>query len=82
MTDGTETIAAMAAAGLTAAAATGINMQAWVQNAVRTLATPEPLVYQQSSPMTPMDDSTPAADDNDCDRERPSSSTSFKDQPS
>ena len=28
MTDGTETIAAMAAAGLTAAAATGINMQA------------------------------------------------------
>jgi hypothetical protein len=73
-TDGTKTIAAIAAAGLTAAATTGINMQ--VQNAARTLATPEPLVYKLSSSMTPMEDSNPAADDNDCDRERPSSSTS------
>lgn len=73
-TDGTKTIAAIAAAGLTAAATTGINMQ--VQNAARTLATPEPLVYNLSSSMTPMDDSNPAADDDDCDREQPSSSTS------
>jgi len=64
-TDGTKAIAAIAAAGLTAAAATGINMQ--VQNGARTLATPEHLVQ---------DDSNPAADDDDCDREQPSSSTS------
>ena len=73
-TDGTKTIAVIAAAGLTAAAATGINMQ--VQNAARTLATPEPLVYKLSSSMKPMDDSNPVADDDDCDREQLSSSTS------
>ena len=73
-TDGTKTIAAIAAAGLTAAAATGINMQ--VQNAARTLATPESLVYKLSSSMTPMDDSNPTADDDDCDREQPSSTSS------
>ena len=73
-TDGAKTIAAIAAAGLTAAAATGINMQ--VQNAARTLATPESLVYKLSSSMTSMVDSNPAADDGDCDREQPSSSTS------
>ena len=76
-TDGTKTIAAIAAAGLTAAATTGINLQ--VQNAARTLATPEPLVYKLSSSMTPVDDSNLTADkddDDDCDRERLSSSTS------
>lgn len=71
--DGTKTMAAIAAAGLTAAA-TGINIQ--VQNAVRTLATPEPSVHKLSSSMTPMDDSNPAADDDDCGREQPSSSSS------
>ena len=65
MTDGTKTIAAIAGAGLTAFATTGINMQ--VQNAARTLATPEPLVYKLSSSMTPIDDSNPATDDDDCD---------------
>ena len=76
-TDGTKTMAAIAAAGLTAAAvsATGINMQ--VQSAARTLATPEPSVYQLSSSMTTVDDSNPdlAADD-ESDRERSSSSSS------
>ena len=72
--DGTKTIAAIAAAGLTAAAATGINMQ--VQNGARTLATPEPFVHKLSSSMTPVDDSKPAADDDDSSREQPSSSTS------
>jgi hypothetical protein len=72
--DGTKTITAIAAAGLTAAATTGVNMQ--VQNAARTLATPEPLVYKLSSSMTPTDDSNPAADDDDCDGEQPSSSRS------
>jgi hypothetical protein len=67
-TDGTKTIAAIAAAGLTAAATTGINVQ--VQNAVRTLDSPEALVYKLS--MT-MDDSNPAADDDDdSDREQQS----------
>ena len=74
-TDGTKTIATIAAAGLTAAATTGINMQA--QTAARTLATPESLAHKLSSSMTPVDDSNPAADDDDdCDREQPSLSTS------
>ena len=74
-TDGTKTIAAIAAAGLTAAATTGIiNMQ--VQNAARTLATPEPLVYKLSSSMTPIDQSNPLDDRDDCDRGESSSSTS------
>ena len=74
-TDGTKTIAAIAAAGLTAAATTGIiNMQ--VQNAARTLATPEPLVYKLSSSMSPADDSNPVGDGDDCDRGQSSSSTS------
>ena len=73
-TDGTKTIAAIAAAGLTAAAATGINMQ--VQNAARTLATPEPFVHKLSSSMTPVDDSKPAADDDGSSREQLSLSTS------
>ena len=74
-TDGTKTIATIAAAaGLTAAATTGINKQ--VQYAARTLATPEPSVYKLSSSMTPVDDSNPVGDDGDCDREQPSSSTS------
>ena len=77
-TDGTKTIAAIAAAGLTATAVsvTGINMQ--VQSAARTLATPEPSVYKLSSSMMPMDDSNPdpAADDDDSERERSSSSSS------
>ena len=74
-TDGTKTIAAIAAAGLTAAATTGIiNMQ--VQNAARTLATPEPLVYKLSSSMTPIDESNPLDDRDDCDRGESSSSTS------
>jgi len=70
---GTKTIATtIAAAGLTAAATTGINKQ--VQYA--TLATPEPLVYKLSSSMTPVDESNPVGDDGECDREQPSSSTS------
>jgi hypothetical protein len=77
-TDGTKTVAAIATAGLTAAAvsATGINTQ--VQSAARTLATPEPSVYKLSSSMTPMDNSSPdsAAVDDDSDRERSSSSSS------
>jgi hypothetical protein len=72
-TDGTKTIAAIAAAGLTAAATTGIiNMQ--VQNAARTLATPESL-YKLSSSMTTVDDSNPVGDGDDCGREQTSSST-------
>jgi hypothetical protein len=47
-----------------------------VQNAARSLATPEPLVYKLSSSMTSTDDSNPAADDDDCDGEQPSSSRS------
>jgi hypothetical protein len=77
-TDGTKTMAAIAAAGLTAAAvsATGINMQ--VQTAARTLATPEPSVYKLSSSLTTVDESNPdlAAADDDSDRERSSSSSS------
>ena len=73
-TDGTKTIAAIAAAGLTAAATTGINMQ--VENTARTLSSPEPLVYKLSSSMTAMDDSNPAVDDDGCDRGQLSSSRS------
>ena len=77
-TDGTKTIGAIAAAGLTAAAVspTGIHMP--VQSAARTLATPEPSVYKLSSSITPMEDLNPdpAADDDESDRERSSLSSS------
>lgn len=80
-TDGTKSITAIAAAGLTAAAvsATGINMQ--VQKAARTLATPEPSVYKLSTSMAPMGDTSldpgagTAVDDNGSDPEHSSSSS-------